>query len=180
MTTPHTHNPVDVNVDVGSRVNLHQPELNTVLAQLKDIHYPPQIPGFQITPIGLAVGAGLLLLLLLLCILSARSVYFRLKPKIQRMQIKKTILQKLDTVETPQELSILMRQCVEYRYPHHHHQPVRLCGVPYLLFLDQTSDTQGFTEGPGQSLITAPYQKNPVIEFKSMVKLCRHWIQKNL
>ena len=77
-------------------------------------------------------------------------------------------------------LSALMRQTAQDLSRHY---PVAgLSGHRWLVFLDETGNTQDFTRGPGRVLIDAPYQNahtlaGRAIDVPAVLDVCQNWLR---
>ncbi len=73
-------------------------------------------------------------------------------------------------------LSILVRRVALVKFPHH--QVSNLIRFEWLEFLNETGQTQAFTEGVGQVLCTAPYQKFSHIDADTLLSEVEKWIKR--
>ncbi|MCF6218340.1 MAG: DUF4381 domain-containing protein [Gammaproteobacteria bacterium] len=145
------------------------------LAQLRDIHLPEAISGWPPAP-----GWWLLLATLLLLILLAWLSYRH----YQRGAIKRASLRELEQLahrypdqpqQLLQQLSQLLRRAALATQPQD--GVAGLSGHAWLAFLDDFSDGKPFTQGIGQVLSQAPYQKNTAdFEVEPLITLSRHCI----
>lgn len=149
-----------------------QPEL-----ALRDIHLPqavswwPPALGYWLLP--------LLLVLLWLVVITVRSW-------LRRHSVKKVIKNQLTDLEAEyaitqdaqllvQKLSMLLRQVCLYYFPGS--ECAALTGENWLVFLDkQLSGSSAFQSGVGQSLISAPYQRQVNVDVPALLALCKNWL----
>ena len=75
------------------------------------------------------------------------------------------------------ELSLLVRRTALAAFPRETVAP--LAGPAWLAFLDRSYGGQGFSEGAGRLLASAPYQRAPLGsgELRSLAVLVRQWIK---
>jgi Domain of unknown function (DUF4381) len=76
-------------------------------------------------------------------------------------------------------LSVLVRRTALAAFPRETIAP--LAGPAWLGFLDRTSGSLQFSQGPGRLLATAPYQRTAPdrAELSSLTSLVRNWIRKH-
>lgn len=147
------------------------------LNALRDIHLPEPV-GFW-PP---AIGWWLLALLLLL--LTAGVVFYR---RHQRSgAVKQQALMELARVEVlyrqhgnvgqlSAEISTLLRRCCLAAYPRAN--VAGLIGEEWLLFLDKVHGHSHFTSGPGNVLVSAPYQPSQSVDAEALIALTRSWLK---
>ena len=149
------------------------PQLD-ILAELRDI-VVPQTSGMWPPAIGwwlLAIG--------IIGIIVAGWWLTAMRPT--RYQLRKQVRQqllKIDALQTPEaliELSILMRRIAISCYPQQ--SVASLTGQKWLEFLDQSSNTTDFTEGPGRLIAVAPYAPSHTDDARAAIAVCRNWIYK--
>jgi len=151
------------------------------LSQLRDIHFPTWY-GFWPIAIGW-YGVFLLLLLLLLLVGYLRKRRER-RVKPRREAIKK--LQQLkaryerdgDAVAVAIELSMLLRRAALAVFPRI--DVASLHDDQWLAFLDESGQTTEFSQGAGNVLISAPYQRNANYPAEDLFVLVDNWIRINL
>ena len=75
------------------------------------------------------------------------------------------------------ELSLLVRRTALAAFPRETVAP--LAGGAWLAFLDRSYGGQGFSQGAGRLLVSAPYQRVPPqgSELRSLAELVRQWIR---
>ncbi len=145
------------------------------LAELRDIILPPD-PSFWPPAFGWWVLTLLIILSVVLLIYSFRRLYTRFA-RNSVVQIV-TDLQNKDSQTAVAELSILLRRVALTKFPRA--QVAGLTGKKWLEFLDQSGETDQFTQGPGQLLVTAPYARQKVEDVQPLIDLCRAWVKKVL
>lgn len=149
----------------------------SLLSQLKDIHLPsmpgiwPLAPGWH--------GLTVILLALLLFFGWQRYRHYRVN-RYRREALKeleRLAIQQMSAAETAAELSLLLKRVARAAFPQ---QPIgNLVGEAWLQFLDETGQTQEFTQGAGRFLMTAPYQLNVECDISALVIICGEWIKKH-
>ncbi len=156
-----------------------------LLNQLHDIHTPLPPPFWPPAP-GWWIVTGLLILLL------TSSVWWGYRHYYISQAFKRIALQELTQMRENYQnnhdistlimaLSILLRRVALVKYPRS--EIANLIGMEWLEFLDKTGKTQDFTNGPGQVLRTAPYQKSIAsqnstqIEANALLRLVTNWIK---
>lgn len=148
---------------------------------LRDIHLPAPVSWWPPAP-GWWALLGLVILLSL-SILAFRAVQRRRRVRVAALKALKGISADFsadgDAHRLVKSLSILLRRtCLSY-FPRA--EVAGLTGEKWLRFLDGCLDwgnlSARFSEGPGRSLITAPYQPQAEIDGDKLLVLCGHWIQ---
>lgn len=151
------------------------------LDQLADIHLPGSISWWPLAP-----GWWVLIALLVIALLA--FWFWRYRAKQNRY--RKTAQQELDNIysnyQTNQnasaflhETSVLLRRTALTAYPKNFNASIK--GDAWLEWLDnvcpnkQANPALQFNGEIGQQLLTASYQKNPVIDAGALYKLCAHW-----
>ncbi len=159
----------------SSLANPTAPPSADPLAQLRDIHLPEAISGWP-PALGWWLLLATLLLLILLAWLSVR--------RYQRGALKRAALHELEQLaqrypDQPQPLLQQLSQLLR-RVALATHQPSDVAGLSdhaWLDFLDGFTDGEPFTQGIGQVLSQAPYQKEtPDFEVAPLITLSRHCI----
>lgn len=155
--------------------------MNPAELPLRDIHLPDPISWWP-----LALGWWLLLLALatpfiLWGILKLwRTVQQRYALKraalIEFKRIENTFSDNQNELELMQSLSTLLRRCCISHYSRA--ATASLTGEQWLSLLDQYVDNHDFSQGPGRSLISGPYQKNISIDSDALLTLCKQWIKR--
>jgi hypothetical protein len=147
-----------------------------LIKQLHDIHDPPAI---SLWPP--AIGWWIIALLIILITTWYYYKYYFITHKIRRAALKKfKQLQRVYYKNKNQnqliiELSILIRRIALAKFPQR--QVAKLNGNTWLQFLDKTGNTKEFTQGLGQVLSVAPYQKSPQIEIDRLMVVIEKWIR---
>ena len=75
-------------------------------------------------------------------------------------------------------LSAFVRRCVLAGFPRP--EVAGLTGDAWLEFLNRTGNTQGFTNGPGEALTSAPYQATATIDAQPLLELVEAWVNRAL
>ncbi|MBN1379094.1 MAG: DUF4381 domain-containing protein [Gammaproteobacteria bacterium] len=145
---------------------------------LRDIHLPDSVSWWP-------PGPGWWLLLLLLTIGIAVSIF--LWRRYQQRALSRAVLselnkieyryqQQLDLRQLAVDLSTLLRRTSISLLGRQ--KIAALTGEQWLSWLDQQTGTDQFSKGPGQHLISAPYQAKPEFYPDALIALCRHWLQR--
>ncbi len=157
-----------------------QPGAQDPLAQLQDIHTPPDI--------GLWPPAWGWWLVALLAITLLGAAIFFIRRKRQRNHYRQQALAELNQLnridaeqngEWLQALSILLRRTA-----------IAGCGAQFdtglkgdawLTWLDERCPAcnMQFSQGPGTALLTGPYQKNPECDRAALNQLASTWIREH-
>ena len=145
---------------------------------LRDIHLPdstlwwPPAPGWWI--------------LFLLVIIALVSIYYflrqRKKTKLSAMYLAKQELEQIenifnkekDKLRLVKDLSELIRRVSISVFQRN--ESASLTGKEWLLFLDNVSDDDSFSNGVGRVLIEAPYQAKPDYDEQALLQLVTQWI----
>lgn len=149
-----------------------------LLTKLHDIHIPPDI---SIWP--LALGWYCVIVMVLAIIFLGCYQWLRI---IRKNRLKKIVLKRLDELQNQQEicgniseeLSMLLKRSALATYPRQ--KVAGLHGDQWLQFLDETSMTTEFSQGPGRLLIVSPYRGQPEHLPESLFHLIKNWVKKNL
>lgn len=149
------------------------------LSQMKDIHLP-EVPNFW----PLAPGWWLILLgslLLLVCLLlhlrkpfkkyrqrkAFLSIFKRIEQKYAYTKDKTALLEDINT--------FLKRVCLSL---YSHQSIASLTGEQWLVFLDQSGQTQEFTQGVGLILGEPRFQGSTSFSEQKLIALVKQWISK--
>lgn len=153
--------------------------LDPTTLPLRDIHLPDAVSWWP-----LAVGWWLLLALLIITAIAL--VYLRRKQLQRRRspvylarksleQIKTEYAANGNKLELVKNLSTLLRRTVITLNPRE--DTAALTGHAWLRYLDKYMEGKPFSEGPGQILVTLPYQANINVEIDSLLQLVDEWCQ---
>ncbi len=143
-----------------------------LLQNLRDV-IPPPVPGFWPPAIGWWLATILILILI-------AAIIYSIKLTIARYS-RNSIVQQIDEIAGLQprqaivELSTLMRRVAITRYPRS--AVAGLTGQAWLEFLDQSGNTDQFTQGVGRMLAIAPYSANKQYDLDSLREICREWVK---
>ena len=148
------------------------------LDQLKDIHLPEAI-GFW-PP---ALGWWLLALLFIALLVTGALLYKRRQKSAYRRLAVQQVHSLFSHYQQPQQsheitgpLNCLLKAVAQHSYSTE--QVSRLAETQWLNFLDSSANTQAFSQGPGQILATAPYDKNSQIaDAAALNQCCIKWIR---
>jgi len=153
--------------------------LQDPLVNLRGIHLPTPIAAWPFAP-GWYVLFIITVLLLAWSIIKMwkmwRQYRFVKVVMFELNLIKKEYFEKSDHCATAAKTSILLRRTALAIYPTQ--GVAAIVGEAWLCFLDKTSQTQGFTQGAGRLLITAPYQEATLVNFKLVFDLVEKWVLK--
>jgi cbb3-type cytochrome oxidase subunit 3 len=143
---------------------------------LRDIHLPKTIGWWP--P---ALGWWLLAILIPLSVALMFWLYKRITRKTAIKAAKKLLLQikqdqQCDNSQKLKDLSALIRRVAISTNPRN--ECAGLTGQQWLAFLDQSVKGTPFTQGIGQLLANAPYQKNAPSgqEISQLTSLCGDWL----
>jgi hypothetical protein len=156
------------------------PQIQPAL-QLRDIHLPAMPSVWPPAPGWWMLAALLLALLAWVGIVALRR--HRIRQARQRIldEIARLEAQLVpgNTTTVLSGLSVLLRRHALLRYPHDN--VAGLTGVAWLRFLDVSSASTGFSEGPGRVLVTGPYQRDLPQDFDAtgLLILVRQWVDRN-
>ena len=148
------------------------------LAQLRDIHEPDAIGWWPLAP-------GWYIVILIVIFIFSASVYFGYRAYQNYRQrkamlallaeIKNRYRQNLESAEIIAELAIFLRRLVITYYPQYH---AAEWGATWLTTLDNISDSKHYTQGVGQLLISAPYQKHAPPKTIELIELITQTTEK--
>jgi hypothetical protein len=150
------------------------------LAALRDIRLPEPVSVWPLAPgwivLTVLLGSGFIALLLL--------------SRRRQDPARKAALRELDRLragtagnrgrDLAAGVSALLRRYAMVRFPTH--EVAGLSGRRWLEFLEHHSSSGGFVEGPGQSIVCAPYQPGEPtepVEIEPLCRLTRDWIDSN-
>ena len=147
------------------------------LQELRDVHLPDPISwwppafGWWMIVVALLILVGL--------ILWARAYRQRTQPRrlalAQLQEVKQHFAAYADEQQTMTRLSDLLRRAAITVFPRSH--VAGLSGRSWLQFLDRTGHTTQFSDGPGQHLISGPYQSHGPDSAAELIPLIERWIQ---
>lgn len=155
---------------------MNQPAL---LSQLKDIHAPAAIWMLPLT-VTWYVLFGLLLVLLIFVAIKLTRLYFKKRRRQQSLDLLAATvsLYQDKPAETLANISILLRRVALAKYKRS--DVASLNNRAWLKFLDNEMQTTEFSNGIGQILVTAPYQKTPTVNISDLTNLIERWIRRVL
>lgn len=146
---------------------------------LRDIHLPDTVSWWP--P---AIGWWLLLALLIVTVITFTILWIkrirrRRSPvflaRLSFEQIKKEYAATGDKIELVRNLSILLRRTVISI--NSRKDTAALTGHDWLQYLDKYMEGKPFSEGPGQVLVTLPYQSSINVETDTLLQLVDKWCQ---
>ena len=160
--------------------NLMSQAQDDPLAQLRDIHLPPALdlwpPAF-----------GWWLLLLLAVLLALATIWFfyrRWQAQAYRREGLDQLQQLFDIYTTNQDSTAYLAGCLALlkrvaltRYPRD--RVARLTGEDWVNFLDESANTDEFSMGAGQALVTSGYEPEPAIDVPRLHKVAEFWIKEH-
>jgi len=141
------------------------------LVQLKDIHNPASIPFWPLAP-GWYFLVGIVVVL---CAIGSyafyryRKFFFVSNFVLMRLQQLRNEAERHPGGKIIRELSVLLRRVALIKYSRY--KVAGLQGDAWLEFLDKAANTTLFVNGVGRVLATAPYQKNPVVNYSELFDL---------
>jgi len=156
-----------------------EPDVVEALSQLRDVHAPEPISWWPLGPGWWVLAATtIVVLVLVLGLRYWRKKYALRKAVLTEFElVKSSFADQQDRVQLASQLSILIRR-VALMGPN----APRAAGLKsdaWLLFLDETSDSNEFSQGLGQVLIDAPYQKQADYDAEALLLLSEAWLIKN-
>lgn len=147
------------------------------LQELRDVHLPDPISWWP--P---AFGWWMILVVLVMVVglvFWARAYRQRTRPRrvalAQLKEVKQQYIAYADDRQAITQLSNLLRQYALAVFPRS--EVAGLSGPSWLNFLDTTGHTNQFSEGPGQSLRSGPYQADGSTSAMDLLPLVERWIQ---
>ena len=147
------------------------------LSDLKDIHLPSTISFWPPAP-GWWLILVLVFIVILLLNIWTRRIYRRIKPKKEALyilnNIKNNFYKKKDNIETVRKISILIRRVSLTIYKQKY--VANLHGIEWLKFLDESGNTEEFTNGDGKVFGQEIYKKNPNVDINSLFIIVEKWI----
>ncbi len=153
------------------------PNVSDPLQDLRDVHLPDPISWWP--P---AFGWWMILVLIIIAVsvlLWAKAYYRRTRPRrfalAQLKSVKQQYAQDLDDQWAIREVSHLLRRYALSVFSRS--DVAGLSGKAWLKFLDDTGRTNQFSEGPGQSLQSGPYQAQVSTSASELLPLVEQWIQ---
>ena len=147
------------------------------LQELRDVHLPDPISWWP-PAFGWWMILGALFVFVSLG-LWARAYRQRTRPRrlalAQLQEVKQQFAAYSDEQQTMTLLSDLLRRVAIAVFPRSH--VAGLSGQSWLQFLDQTGRTTQFSDGPGKSLLSGPYQSHGPASVADLIPLIERWIQ---
>ena len=142
------------------------------LSNLRDVILPVD-PGFWPPAFGWWLLLVAIIAVLIGAVFLARALYLRIRVRTPVDEFDALV--KLHPHQAIAQLSILMRRVAIAKYS----RPAvaGLCGEAWLNFLNQSGNTDQFTNGVGRVLTSGPYTSTPPEHLDPLFKLCRDWIK---
>jgi hypothetical protein len=150
----------------------------SALDQLKDIHLPEPVSFWPLAP-GWYLLAGVVLLIAVAGVWlykQRRSIATQQATLNQLDTLQQRLRRDPQSLSELQQLSELVRRYALALFPQR--EVAGLHGDAWLAFLDRTGGDGKFSSGPGQALVSAPYQPQPEVDVDSLVNLIRRWIRR--
>ena len=149
--------------------------------QLRDIRLPGAPALLPVAP-GWWLLAGVLLALLTWAGVVGWRHYRLRRERMQVLDELDRITAGLAEERAPAmlaQLSTLLRRLALLRFSRE--RVAGLTGDAWLLFLDASGQTTGFSTGPGRMLVTGPYQRAlpEDLDVQGLACLIRHWVDRN-
>lgn len=151
------------------------------LDQLADIHLPDSVSWWPLAP-----GWWALLVLLVIALIAillwrrrARKNHYRKLAQQELAAIYANYQATQNAAAFLHETSVLLRRVALTAYPKTFNASIK--GQAWLDWLDSVCANKNanpalqFNSEPGQQLLTASYQKNPVIDAAALYTICHHW-----
>lgn len=152
-------------------------DLQSILAQLHDVHSPPAISIWPPAP-----GWWILATLLLIALSYA---WWRCLPWLRSLAYRRAalkILQELcastrDTSSLLSGINTILRRVARCAYPNSH--VASLTAGQWLRFLDRSARMRGFTHGAGKVLALEPYRPQPKVRTEELYRLVKQWVKRH-
>ena len=148
------------------------------LEQLRDIHLPDPVSWWPPAPGWWIVGV------LTLGVIAAYIWWYR-NPTVRAYRVarkefihlREQHLAAQDDVTLVKDLSVLLRRyaLAVFGRP----RVASLIGTSWMIFLNETGKTLGFTEGAGKVLQTVPYGGRDPVEAQALLTLVEQWMKTN-
>ncbi|MCZ6800066.1 MAG: DUF4381 domain-containing protein [Nitrospirae bacterium] len=148
------------------------------LEQLRDIHLPDPVSWWPPAP-GWWILGVLTLGVIAACIWWYRNPTVRAYrvARNEFIHLREQHLAAQDDVTLVKDLSVLLRR---YALAVFGRQRVAsLIGKSWMIFLNETGKTLGFTEGAGKVLQTVPYGGHDPVEAQALLTLVEQWMKTN-
>jgi hypothetical protein len=152
--------------------------MNPALQQLKDIHLPHAISTWPTAP-------GWIILITIATMIIGYLIYryFQRRRSLYTVKFAFLMLNKLKalTVSNPEkiniaaEVSTLIRRTALHYF--HREDIAGLTGLAWLTFLNNSGNTNDFTDGTGELLISAPYRKENPEDLSSLFAITQLWLE---
>ncbi len=146
------------------------------LAQLRDIHLPPDPALWPPAP-----GWWVLCLFLVVAVTLAIFWSARFIERHRPIRHARKLLQNIpvnvagnEKVAVLQQMSQLVRRFAVYRFGSQ--RVASLSGESWLVFLDQSTGGTDFTQGVGRILAEGPYQKKIDVDLQQLQALLLRWM----
>ena len=146
------------------------------LAQLRDIHLPPDPALWPPAP-----GWWVLCLFLVVAVTLAIFWSARFIERHRPIRHARKLLQNIpvniagnEKVAVLQQMSQLVRRFAVYRFGRQ--RVASLSGESWLVFLDQSAGGTDFTQGVGRILADGPYQKKIDVDLQQLQALLLRWM----
>ncbi len=153
------------------------PNAQDPLHELRDVHLPDPISWWP--P---AFGWWMLLVVVFVTVglvFWTQAYRRRTKPRrlalAQLQEVKQQFAIDSDEQQTITLLSDLVRRVALAVFPRS--QVAGLSGKSWLQFLDRTGKTTQFSDGPGQCLLSGPYQLHGASSAADLIPLIERWLQ---
>lgn len=151
------------------------------LDQLADIHLPDGVSWWPLAP-GWWILMGIVVLMMVALLLLRQRHSKRRYRQQAILLLQQAYTQYQSNQQSAlylQQLSELLRRVARTSYGTLFNPSIK--GDTWLHWLDKSCPglKHAFSAGPGQLLLTGPYQKNPPLELESLHQLSLEWIQKH-
>ena len=154
-------------------------QVSHVLQQLKDIHLPTPIHVWPLAP-GWYVVIVIVALFLFVCLLKTWVAFKQRRAKKQALKELHDLKIRYAKPGQSQliliELSALLRRIAIVSFPDQ--KVAGLYGMAWMQFLDNVSGRTDFTQGVGQLLMSAPYQRYKVDDAQALFACVQTWIKR--
>lgn len=146
------------------------------LADLRDIHLPPNIEAWPPAPGWWILAAAIILLVIYACWYAYRTW----QKSAYRREASRQLRQLFETHQHDQQAFLLdyntlLKRVALTTFPRDN--VANLTGEAWVAFLDQTGKTREFTMGPGQVLIDGQYAPVTTVDIERLHALGQSWIK---
>lgn len=148
----------------------------TASLPLRDIHLPEPVGWWPPAPGWWLLAGGLLLLLAALAWWRRRRRGSWRRAALEELdRLEQVYRAQGDAVALARALSILLRRAALAAAPRS--RVAGLTGSDWLRWLDAQLGGRDFRQGPGRTLVEAPYRPGARLDAEALLALCRRWVK---